>query len=247
MKVKKQFFEDYNINSTQYNYDNHLQKDYQLNNDKDNPSYQINLNENQSFFKRNILFISMFTMIVLAIIINNYDVSNFLKNQLNIDISIFTNSSLLYPHIIDSNIGNKNDEETFDFIQEFKRKYIYPNYWTLLILISSFAIFFFVFIIIHLKENQNSSIRNENEIEDKIKSNPYLIRQSNYQYEQYKDYYTMKEVEKLEQSEEYKDMKKQKGEDLMNWNWQIREKYNKVVYREQGTESEDISHLSLSD
>jgi hypothetical protein len=193
----------------------------------------------------------MFHLIIAAIILNNYDIGEFLKNHLDIDIykyDYFKKDELAANSIISNNSNqNPKSKEENDFIMEFKKNYVYPNYWVLVVIFLSAVIFILFYLANHLKEEQNISIKNEIEMEDQIKSDPYVIRQSNYQFEQLRDYYTRRELEKLINSDQFRQMRQEKGNDLTNWNWQLKEKAMKDVYRENGTESEDISHLSLSD
>ncbi len=56
---------------------------------------------------------------------------------------------------------------------------------------------------------------------------------------------TRKELEKLYNSTAFKNKLREKGEKPENWNWQLKEKSEKVVYRdhESSNEDEDLSHI----
>lgn len=247
MNVRKHFSEDDGFSKINY-YNNE-------NNDNDVPLKNLsnnNQNNHQSIFRRNIIYISMIILIVLAIILKNYDIGESLKVNLDIDIykyDFFNKTNVTIDTIINDDANKKIPilEEENDYVMDFKKKYIYPNYWTLLFIFVSTIIIIFILFANYLKEEQSIFMKNEIEMEDQIRSDPYLIKQSTYQYEQLRDYYTRRELEKLYNSEQFRKMRQEKGDNLINWNWQMKEKAMKDVYREKGTESEDISHLSLSD
>jgi len=246
MNDLKHFYEDEGLNK--FNYNNY--EDY----DNNFPSRAISQkreNNQPSLLRRYIIYILMFLLIIAAIILNNYDVGEFLKNHLDIDsykYDYFKKNDLAANSTISNNSNqNPKSKDGNDFIMEFKKNYIYPNYSVLVVIFLSVLIFILFYLANHLKKEQNISIKNELELEDQIKSDPYLIRQSNYQFEQLRNYYTRRELEKLCNSDQFRQMTQEKGKDLTNWNWQLKEKAMKDVYRENGTESEDISHLSLSD
>jgi len=251
MNVHKHFYEDEGFN--QVHYYNNQEKDNEI------PLRVIHSsseNNKPSLLRRNFIYISMFLIILIAIVINNYDIAKFLNDYLEIDIYKY---SILrkyeFPLILNNTIAENNSNSTHiiseeaqeDWVLLFKENYIYPYYWELLVAFLLISILFVYAFAHHLKYEQNINIKNEDEMENQIKSDPYLIRQSTHQYEQLRDYYTRRELDKLYNSDQFKQMRQEKGDNLTNWNWQMKEKATKDVYREKGTESEDISHLSLSD
>lgn len=256
MNASKHYYEDEGYN--QSNYYNNNEEDY-----NEIPSKAVShKRENDiqpSFLRRNIIYIIMFLMLIAAFVLNNYDVAKFLKDNLDIDVSkydFFKKPETLTPQnnknnntttITDSTNSTSNLELTHDWLLDFKKDYIYPHYWELLFTFILISILIFYILGHHLQEDQNINIKNEEEMEDQIRSDPYLIRQSSYQYEQLREYHTKRELDKLYNSEQFRRMRQDKGDNITNWNWQLKEKEMKDVYREKGTESEDISHLSLSD
>jgi hypothetical protein len=55
---------------------------------------------------------------------------------------------------------------------------------------------------------------------------------------------TKKELEKLYNSTAFKQKLREKGEDVKNWNWQAKEKAERVVYRDhESSEDEDLSYI----
>jgi len=242
MNISKQYSEDAGINK--YNSNRNFINNLEDNNDI--PSHRIQKEEsdnNPTFLRRNFTFISMLLMILFAVIINHYGFTKLFQEYLNIDI----NNYMIISYFNITDLIKNEQPEKEDIALNFKKKYIYPYFWELLFTFLILFILGFYLFIQYIKEEQNISIQNELSMEDQIRSDPYLIRQSNSEYEQMKDYYTKLELEKLYNSDKFKKMMQEKGNNIINWNWQIREKYAKDVYREKGTESEDISHLSLSD
>lgn len=104
------------------------------------------------------------------------------------------------------------------------------------------AILIFLIVVIQMIKG-SKEFEKQVKVETPKKTPVYANRLTLEEYEKRKQETTTKELDKLRSASKFQKMLQAKGEDEQNWNWQIREKSKKSVYKE-NEDSDDIEHLS---
>ena len=203
------------------------------------PKYSENKNQEKNLFNysiQNIILILMLIVLIFSFIKKKFKLfQNFAETLKNFNSQVKETIKLF---------KNKISYSISHTLNDSKEHYIYPNYWCLVFGFLIILIISAFFLFSYLKEVQKDNIMNQSTIENQIKSNPYMIRQNKKDYELLKNYCTKQEIKKLYQNDDFKKMKIQKGDDPSNWNWQVKERLNKVENEEDKSDSDFILYLS---
>jgi hypothetical protein len=116
----------------------------------------------------------------------------------------------------------------------------------IILIIGGALLFFIIFMIFDSKSFEKKALRSQQETFTKA----FATQVTQEKYNESKRETTRKELEKLYQSDEFKKMQRSKGNNPESWNWQVKEKSKKVVYRDNNescSEDDDLSQITLSD
>ena len=114
----------------------------------------------------------------------------------------------------------------------------------IILIIGGALLFFIVFMIFDSKSFERKALRNQPE------QKAFATQVTSEKFNESAKETTRRELDKLYQSEEFKRMQRSKGNNPESWNWQVKEKSKKVVYRDNNescSEDDDLSQITLSD